>query len=276
VAAQREVKIQIDDSFTAKSCNFAVGFLKFEDNGREAAPAGTGTFARVGQTSGIITAGHVLKNLPDQGEIGLVRFPTIEPALQNFRLNMAHCDHVLRWNGEDGSAPDLGFLGIPEVVARDLEAKGAVFYNLTRKREFSTRDKDHVMAKAYALVGVVAEWAEVVPGDVTKGLKKIVGGLFGAVKSLKAFVEDETDLLDVEIDYSSSPRIPKSYEGVSGGALWELHVELLGQKVVEVNTKLHGIAFRQSEDHSVVTCDTETAIDKLVEDVVAKWNNQAI
>jgi hypothetical protein len=81
VAAQREVKIQIDDSFTAKACNFAVGFLKFEDDGREATPAGTGTFARVGQTSGIITAGHVLKNLPDQKEVGLVRFPTIEPAL---------------------------------------------------------------------------------------------------------------------------------------------------------------------------------------------------
>jgi hypothetical protein len=189
---------------------------------------------------------------------------------------MAHCDHVLRWNGEDGSAFDLGFLGIPEVVARDLEAKGAVFYNLTRKRQFSARDKEHVMAKAYALVGVVAEWADVVPGDVTKGLKKIVGGLFGAVKSPKAFVEDETDLLDVEIDYSSSPRIPESYEGVSGGALWELHVELLGQKVIEVNTKLHGIAFRQSEDHSVVTGDAGTAIAKLVEDVVAKWNNQAI
>src|SRR6516165_581724 len=27
LAAQREVKIQIDDSFTAKACNFAVGFL---------------------------------------------------------------------------------------------------------------------------------------------------------------------------------------------------------------------------------------------------------
>jgi hypothetical protein len=38
---------------------------------------------------------------------------------------------VLRWNGKEESAPDLGFLGIPEVVARDLEAKGAVFYNLT-------------------------------------------------------------------------------------------------------------------------------------------------
>ena len=58
--------------------------------------------------------------------------------------------------------------------------------------------------------------------------------------------------------------------------MWELHVELLGQKVVEVNTKFHGIAFRQSEDHSVVACNAGTAIDGLVEDVVAKWNNRAI
>ena len=70
MATQREVKIQMDDSFTAKACNLAVGFLKFEDNGREATPAGTGTFVRVEQTSGIATAGHVLKNLPDRGEVG--------------------------------------------------------------------------------------------------------------------------------------------------------------------------------------------------------------
>ena len=74
--------------------------------------------------------------------------------------------------------------------------------------------------------------------------------------------EEGRVVLGGEFVIDSSPRIPESYEGVSGGAL----CELLGQKV----------DFRQSEDNSVVTCNAGTAIDKLVEDVVARWNNQAI
>jgi hypothetical protein len=54
--------------------------------------------------------------------------------------------------------------------------------------------------------------------------------LFGAAKIRKEYKEDETDLVEVAIDYAAGPKIPKSYEGVSGGALWELHVELDEEK----------------------------------------------
>jgi hypothetical protein len=50
------------------------------------------------------------------------------------------------------------------------------------------------------------------------------------------------------------PKIPKSYGGISGGGLWELHVELDKElKPVEVNKRLHGVAFRQSDDHRRIT-----------------------
>jgi hypothetical protein len=86
VAKIQEVNIKLDDSFTGPVCDFGVGFLKLEKDDQIGIPAGTGTFARLGKTSGIITAGHVLKEV-QKGTIGLVRFPSIEPALQNFRLN---------------------------------------------------------------------------------------------------------------------------------------------------------------------------------------------
>jgi hypothetical protein len=117
------------------------------------------------------------------------------------------------------------------------------------------------MSKCHAVVGVVGEWTETSPAHFAKGLKIDVGGLFGAVKNFREFEEGNTDLLEVEIDHAGSPRVPKSYGGVSGGGLWELHVELDGSlKVVEVNKRLCGVAFRQSADHRKVTCNGSPSI----------------
>jgi hypothetical protein len=271
MAENRKVDIKVDDSFTGPVCDLGVGFLKVSEDNRDASPIGTGTFARLGKTSGIITAGHVLDALPE-GNVGLVRFPSVEPALQNFRLDLDHTDRIVDWNGQDGDAPDIGFLKIPELDARSLEAKGAVFYNLALVRSFVPSRPGHQMAKAYAVVGVVGEWTEEGPAMQAKGKKKIIGGLFGAAKTVRQLTENETELVEVTIDYTTGPKVPKSYGGVSGGALWELHVELDGQsKVVKVNKKLYGIAFRQSLDHTVIFCNTAPAIESITAKIEATW-----
>jgi hypothetical protein len=271
VAEAQKVSIKIDDSFTGPVCDFSVGFLKSAEDGQVRLPAGTGTFAQLGKTYGIVTAGHVLKKLK-QGTIGLVRFPSIEPALQNYRLNLDHTERVVLWNGKDAEAPDLAFLKIPELDASNLQAQGSVFYNLGRERNFSASKPNHRMAKAYAVVGVVGEWTEEGPAMQAKGKKLIVGGLFGAAKNRHEFKEGETDLVEVAVDYEAGPKIPKSYGGVSGGALWELHVELdEEEKVVSVNKKLHGVAFRQSEDHSLIVSNAAPSIEALEKAIAAEW-----
>lgn len=214
VAEINEVNIKLDDSLTGPVCDFSVGFLKFEKDGQVGIPAGIGTFARLGNTSGIVTAGHVLKEL-QKGTIGLVRFPSIGPSLQNSRLNLDHTDRIVTWNGNDGDAPDIAFLKIPELDAKRLEAQGSIFYNLGKERNFSPSKPNHRMSNAYAVVGVVGEWTEEGPATQAKGKKIIVGGLFGAAKISKEFKENETDLVEVAIDYAAGPKIPRSYEGVS-------------------------------------------------------------
>jgi hypothetical protein len=91
------------------------------------------------------------------------------------------------------------------------------------------------------------------------------------VKSTRDFEEDGAKLVEVGVDYASSSRIPASYEGVSGGALWKLHTELDGDKVVGVQKKLDGVAFRQSPDHSLVTVNGSPSIATLVEQIRKKW-----
>jgi len=266
-----KIKIKIDDAFATDVCNFGVGFLKLE-NDQEATPAGTGTFARLGNIAGILTAGHVIEHLP-KAKVGLVRFPSVAPTLQNFRLDMRHTGRIVLWNGREGDAPDLGFIRIPDLDAKALEAQGSVFYNLDRPRNFDRSKPNHLMSKAYAIVGVVAEWAEDLPGWLPSTKKKIVGGLFGTARIVQEFNENGTGLVEVEIDYSSGPKIPASYEGVSGGALWELHVELDGEEIVSVNKKLYGVAFRQSDDCRRIVCTGMSSIQHLTSAIAARWQH---
>jgi hypothetical protein len=160
-----EIVIKIDDSFTGPVCDYSVGFLKFQrtKNKETGAPAGTGTFVKLGSLYGILTAAHVLKELNPDSTIGLVRFPSIQPPIQNRRLNLQHTARIDEWNGKDCDAPDIAFLKIPELDGRDLEANGAIFYNLGVPREFKLDKPEHRMSVCYAVVGVVGEWTEESP-----------------------------------------------------------------------------------------------------------------
>ena len=277
MTGDQQIKIVIDHSLTQSVCNYSVGFLRFERDGKmeRAMPAGTGTFVKRGKVYGILTAGHVLHRMGENEIVGLVRFPGVQPALQNFRLDLNRTDRIVTWNGNECDAPDIAFLKIPEVDGRNLEAAGAVYYNLALPRVFGVKKREHRMSKCHAVVGVVGEWTEMGPAQFAKGLKVDVGGLFGAVKTLREFTEKETDLLEAEIDHAGSPRAPKSYGGVSGGALWELHVELDTQlKPVEVNKRLIGVAFRQTLNHRLVICNGMPSIEQVTEEIATKWPNE--
>jgi hypothetical protein len=129
MAGPVQVTIKLDDSFTGPVCDSTVGFLKFKREGKVevAQPAGTGTFVKLGRVHGILTAGHVLEGLDPNATIGLVRFPSIQPAIQNRRIDLQHTERLVEWNGKDCDAPDIAFLKIPEVTGRELEAAGALF-----------------------------------------------------------------------------------------------------------------------------------------------------
>jgi hypothetical protein len=186
---------------------------------------------------------------------------------------MKHTTSVVMWNEQEGAAPDLAFIRIPDLDATNLEAQGAAFYDLGKMRNFAPSKPSHIMSKAYAIVGAIAEWAEDAPGTRPKTKKKIVGGLFGAAKVTREFKENDTDLVEVEVDYHSSPRIPTSYAGVSGGPLWEFNIEVDGKGTTNISKNLVGVAFRQSDDHRFIVSSGPPAIENLVGAIKAKWPN---
>ena len=129
MAANHEMIIPIDDFFTQPVCNYSVGFLRFKRDGKTetAAPAGTGTFAKLGKVYGILTAGHVLQPMGINEVVGLVRFPGVQPPLQNFRLNLSHTERIVMWNGKDCDAPDIAFLKFPRSMAEISKPRAPCF-----------------------------------------------------------------------------------------------------------------------------------------------------
>jgi len=272
MAEPEKITITLDDSYISSVCDYSVGFLRFRKGEKEefADPIGTGTFVKLGHVYGILTAGHVFKVLDPASTVGLVRFPSVQPPIQNRRLDLKNTDRIVDWNGKDGDAPDIAFLKIPEVDGRQIEAAGAVFYNLGIVREFKKSKPEHHKSVTHAVVGVVAEWTEQSAAEFGKGKKIVIGGLFGNALNLREFEEKGTKL--VEADISHGPRIPGSHGGVSGGALWELHVELdAGKKFFAVNKRLRGVAFRESADHKRVTSNDTSSIDGMIAKIRKQW-----
>jgi hypothetical protein len=115
------------------------------------------------------------------------------------------------------------------------------------------------------------------PGKRPNTLLKDVHGIFGAVTIAKKYKEGGTQVLDCRINYAPDIKVPASYEGVSGGALWELFVELDGTNVTSTKKKLYGVAFRQSEsieNNRFVACQGPDQIEDLMRKMVIKWPDQ--
>ena len=66
----------------------------------------------------IHSAAHVLNKLDPQSTVGLVRFPSVQPPIQNRRLNLQHTDQIVDWNGKDCDAPDMRSMCVNQVFQR--------------------------------------------------------------------------------------------------------------------------------------------------------------
>src|SRR6266849_6444149 len=96
--------------------------------------AGSGALVTVGPIRGILTAAHVLKELPDRGQVGLIQFST-NPLLQKQSIDVYLTDRLTiggEHNGADG--PDIGFLRLASHQAATLDATN-VFFNLSKREE---------------------------------------------------------------------------------------------------------------------------------------------
>ena len=94
--------------------DYPIAFFKLEENGRGAYPSGSGTLVSVGDTKAILTADHVLRHLPNTGNVGLGLPTRFGPNLHSTQVPMAICEKIHVGNGnEEAKGPDIGLLILP-------------------------------------------------------------------------------------------------------------------------------------------------------------------
>ena len=218
--------------------------MRYVDRERrpDALPAGSGTLVSVGGAFGLLTARHVLEELPSSGPVGIVRF--LRPTQENPHLDLRQTERISFGKDE----PDVGFLLFPEGVVKALKARNTFVDLLSRRTEFVEGRKTEPYY--LCLAGVIAERTQELPATsrfpVGRGIKAALTGV-----EVGEEYGSEEGIVHVRPMVPASER-PGTYAGTSGGGLWRCYVERDLQRAK--GAAVVGVAFGESSDRSVISC----------------------
>ena len=273
------MEVQIDTTEIGWAIShFTVGFvgLSSVEGWEQAMPAGSGVLVSVGQVYGILTAAHVLANLPTHGEVGLVDFPRVKNRVQKPKVDMAHTDRVSIQGSEWGpNGPDIAFLKLPQNVVGNLKMSKS-FKNLDVAREKALNPKAPTNQSFDSILGVIGEnTTDIIPNIPNTRIRGFEARFqIGQITPIVA-VDGTSRSLFVPTNQGDVP-MPNTFAGTSGGGIWRTYWNLdSDQKFNVVETRLCGIAYFQSEkvgSNRVLTCHGPKSIYldmvKLIQD---KW-----
>jgi hypothetical protein len=224
--------------------------------------AGSGTFVTSNGRFGILTAAHVLEILPTEGRIGLVLPGVPETQVQYPTIEIEHTDRLAWGSSSSGDrGPDLGVLRISAADARRFEAF-ASFYDLEKRRDRALTSPPRPDAGGWFLCGTVGCWTEdLLPESGlinVKGFARLCGGV--ATPRWRDGGSYDYYELDVQNDRIG---VPATFQGVSGGGLFQLLFREAAGQLEIVETILSGVAFFESgvrEGMRVITCHGRRSI----------------
>ncbi len=266
------------EKISAEIADFIVGFALFRvhDGTEDADPAGSGTLVTVGSVDGILTAAHVLRNLPDQGEVGIVRFKRASWFAQKLTIDMEKAEKLTIAADVFGpEGPDLGFLRLSPEDVGALKARN-VFFNLGMRRKAVLADDQPDPPYFDGVSGMIAEWTTDLPPE--QGLARVKGfrSLYGVGLVVREHESNGFDLIDFEVTYGPGSDSPDSYGGMSGGALWRVYcTKGVDGQLSLVEKKVFGVAFHQSDlsdQKRIITCHGPRSVyGRLIEAIREKW-----
>jgi hypothetical protein len=272
-----ETQNRLVENFKMAARNMTVGFMKLRrqsETVEDADPSGTGTLVRVGKVAGILTASHVLHELPKSGQVGLMRITDRADRPQKMKIEMDQTERLTFGRDPFGAlGPDLGFLRLPEDLAGWLDAMNG-FLNLEVRRPEMLASPD-AEPHLDALIGVVAERTRKLAGSEQNSPLVETNALFTSGEVVARLTAYGLDVLQFR-DTLPPEKRPRSYQGTSGGGLWRMY---LGADLHSVRDRcLVGVAFYEFENDGrmTVTCHGPGAIYGATIDAIRrKWPGAA-
>lgn len=274
---------QLTDELGAELAHHTIGFVdiatdKLVQNEqpihiKDAKSAGSGTLVRIGSIEGVLTAAHVIRRLHDIDEVGIAAFNRSSPHVQSQTVDMALTDAMIFYVKENGSrGPDIGFLRLPEKNISNLKATHT-FLELKKPAKLDQPNSTALDS----FVGVVDEWTDELeplqPLDASKPpmRRKWFKMLLGSGVVSDPRVENGFDLFNLRPTLTPPP---SSYAGVSGGAVWRVYVDPIGDRFVLKEKQLIGVPFFEvlaEDDALTLVCHGPRSIyDRVIPEVLSK------
>jgi len=255
---------------------YTIGFVKLEIHDRieDAIGAGSGTLVSIGKVSGVLTAAHVLDNLPDHGVVGIVEYRGESLHHRKQTIDMAGATKIMLRDAAFGSdGPDLGFLRLPGENIGWLAAIGS-FYNLLLHRSDASNPPPSPHS-VDAIVGMIDERTKDLPAERPNERRKGFEALFSNGTTSAGREANSYDLVDfVPTEYPDF-KLPGNYQGTSGGALWKIYLKLNGSAPEIAAARLWGVPFYQTKNengsHSLTCHGMGGVYGRLTDAVIAKW-----
>ena len=252
---------EISDLLLAYSTTLIILLLDSEGN-PFANQVGTGTFVKIGDRYGILTAEHVTREIRWHMPcpLGL----TLVPEVHRFDIKPGFFDIIeIGTPPSDGEGPDMSFivLGLPDVGA--IKAR-KTFLDLDRDRDRMLRQPPLLTDGPWFICGVPSmRRTEEAPEG---GFQEVAGfhGMCGITVPLKEYSKDGFDYIEVDADYQGGVNIPSTFKGFSGGGLWQvIPAESATDHFTLGEILLSGVTFAESgmlHQHRSIICHGRSSI----------------
>lgn len=264
-------------TFSDHITNYAIGFVKLIDEGgvEDAVCAGSGTLVKLGKVHGILTAAHVLEDLPSQGRVGLAKFFGSEVHYRKQTIEMDYSKKlIVRGKGAASDGPDIAFLRLPDKDIGWLEAIQS-FYNLGLHQDDSSKDPP-APNSVYCMVGAIDERTKDLPGERPGERRKGFEAIMTDGNIMWERDTENVSLIAIKPKVYPDFTLPNGFGGTSGGGLWQIYFKENDGKTEYSGVRLVGVPFYQSEvgqdGFRTITCHSQKDIyGLLLNTIVENW-----
>jgi hypothetical protein len=224
--------------------DYSVGFVRVKEDpgGQDAVLLGSGTLVATGDTRAVLTAHHVVTELPRTGRLGLVLSQT--PQHETVDTEGLEYREIAR-GAVDSEGPDLAAVVLTPQIANSIAAK-KTFYNLDLRRDRLLQTLPDLSIGLWVVHGFVHEMTKVEQGVAGNSMIKGFYSLSGATAPEPPVSVGDHDYFVCPVGHGGWSIAPKSFEGMSGGGLWQIPICRDGQGNVTHQTPLlSGVIFYQ-------------------------------
>jgi hypothetical protein len=225
---------------------------------KKVATLGSGTLVKVGDRKFILTAAHVW----DECKWAAGILFALKETETSFVIQRQHLHPILLFTDKESQyGPDLALLELSPNDAATIEARKS-FLDLTVQRNGLDENPLKEDKGLFAVVGIVGEKSDVATREDGAVVANLRGdAFFGSLDKRTEF--GDWDYFDLSAN-SSLPHVPKSFGGVSGGAVWQINLEMKDGAIFWDRKRLfRGVAFYElwpQEGTQVIRCNGPKAL----------------